>query len=93
MHASEILQRVSAIGEARSQFLTPRHLALAALPSGVPMPANAAAKTCLPTSEVERPPLSSIGNSTPTGAFGGSGGGAKRFLKALLRFETMFMYI
>ena len=34
----------------------------------------------------------SSGNSTPTGACGGGGGGAKRFLKAALRFHTMFMY-
>ena len=34
------------------------------------------------TSEVERPPLPSSGNSAPTGAFGGGGGFANRFLKA-----------
>ena len=68
------------------------HAALALSPSGVPAPASAAAKTFLPTSDVERPPLLSIGNSAPTGAWGFGGGGAKRFLKAALRFHTMFMY-
>ena len=49
--------------------------------------------TFLPASLVERPPLPSSGNSVPTGAFGGAGGGAKRFLKAPLRLPTMFMYM
>ena len=69
------------------------HVSLSVAPSGVPAPAMAAAMTFLPASDVERPPLPSSGNSVPTGACGGGGGGAKRFLKAPLRFLTMFMYM
>ena len=72
------------------QFFTARH---AFFRSSSPAPSKAAAMTFLPASDVERPPLPSSGNSAPTGALGGAGGGAKRFLNAPLRLPTMFMYM